>query len=122
MDWPMLGTEWEAGDVLVQNPADGIWWVLVIWALTAALVLLVTQLVVGPALRRRHFVCAQAGREVEVEFVESGLAGFRRMVAVRSCSAFDPPSAVQCRRACLDRDVRIQLPLPLRPSLEGRRP
>jgi len=122
MDWPMLGTEWEAGDVLVQNPADGIWWVLVIWALTAAVVLILVQLVVGPALRRRRFVCAQAGREVEVEFVESGFAGFRRMVAVRSCSVFDPPSAVACRRACLNRDARIRLRLPLVPSLEGRKP
>lgn len=125
MEWPMLWTEWEAGDVWVHNGADGVWWVLVIWALLVLGVLLLTQLVVGPALKRRHFVCAEAGREVEVEFEECGLTGLRRAVAVQSCSAFDPPSAVQCRRACLDRDARIKLPLSslsLMPPLPGRRP
>lgn len=122
MDWPMLWTEWEAGDVSVQNAADGVWWVLLTWALLVVGMLLLTQLVVGPVLRRRHFVCAEVGREVEVEFEEWGLAGLRRAVAVRNCSVFDPPSAVQCRRACLSRDVRVQLPLSLVPSLEGRRP
>ena len=122
MDWSMLWTEWEAGDVSVQNAADGVWWVLLIWALIVVGMLLLTQLFVEPMLKRRHFVCAEAGREVEVEFEEWGLAGLRRAVAVRSCSVFDPPSAVQCRRACRNRDVRVQLPLSLVPSLEGRRP
>ena len=122
MDWPMLWTEWEAGDVSVQNAADGVWWVLLIWALIVVGMLLLTQLVVESMLKRRHFVCAEAGREVEVEFEEWGLAGLGRAVAVRSCSVFDPPSAVQCRRDCLNRDVRVQLPLSLVPSLEGRRP
>ena len=122
MDWSMLWTEWEAGDLSVQNAADGVWWVLLIWALLTLGVLLLTQLVVEPVLRRRHFVCAEAGREVEVEFEEWGVAGLRRAMAVRSCSVFDPPSAVQCRRACLNRDVRVQLPLSLVASLEGRRP
>ena len=122
MEWPMLWTEWEAGDVWVQNAADGVWWVLLIWAATVMGVLLLTQLVVGPALKRRRFICAEAGREVEVEFEEWGLAGLRRATAVRSCSVFDPPSVVQCRRACLRRDVRVQLPLSLVPSLPGRRP
>jgi hypothetical protein len=122
MEGPMLWTEWEAGDVWVQNAADGVWWVLLIWAGVALAVLLLTQLVVGPALKRRRFVCAQAGREVEVEFEERGLAGLRRMVAVRSCSVFDPPSPVQCRRSCLNPDARIRLPLSLVPSPQGRRP
>lgn len=122
MDWPMLWTEWEAADVSVQNATDGVWWLLLIWALVVVGMLLLTQLVVEPVLKRRHFVCAEAGREVEVEFEEWGLAGLRRAVTVRSCSVFDPPSAVQCRRACLNRDVRVQLPLSLVASLEGRRP
>lgn len=122
MEWPMLWTEWEAGDVWVQNAADGVWWVLLIWAAIGMAVLLLTQLVVGPALKRRRFVCRQAGREVEVEFEERGLAGLRRAVAVRSCSVFDPPSAVRCRRFCLSPDARVRLPLSLVPSLQGRRP
>jgi len=123
MEWPMLWTEWEGGDVWVPGGADTtVWWVLMIWAALILGVLLMTQLVVGPALRRRHFVCLAAGREVEVEFEERGLAGLQRAVAVRSCSVFDPPTSVQCHRACLDRDARVQVPLALMPSLEGRRP
>jgi len=122
MELPMLWTEWGAEDVWAPNAADGVWWVLVIWALMVLGVLLLTLLVVDPALKRRRFVCVEAGREVEVEFEERGLAGLRRAVAVRSCSVFEPPSAVECRRACLSRDVRLQLPLSLVPSLEGRTP
>jgi hypothetical protein len=43
--------------------------------------------------RRRRFWCPLHRREVEVEFDERGLPGFRRQVAVKSCSVFDPPTA-----------------------------
>jgi len=62
-------------------------------------------------IARRRFWCASAEREVEVSFVESGLPGFRQPVAVRSCSMFDPPTEVTCKRDCLDRDVRVKLPM-----------
>src|ERR1700675_5073732 len=39
-------------------------------------------------VRRRRFWCDRAQGEVEVEFEEQGLIGFRRAVAVRSCSVF----------------------------------
>ena len=52
-------------------------------------------------VRRRRFWCALSRRDVEVEFAARGLPGFRR-VAVRSCSQFEPPTAVACRRACVD--------------------
>jgi hypothetical protein len=52
--------------------------------------------------RRRQFWCATAEERVEVEFAERGLPGFRRAIAVLSCSCFDPPSAIGCQRRCLD--------------------
>lgn len=69
--------------------------------------------IVGPAVRRRHFWCTRAQGEVEVEFEERGLIGFRRPVAVRSCSVFDPPTQVDCRRSCLAVGVRVRLPMTL---------
>ncbi|HEV8310281.1 MAG TPA: universal stress protein [Methylomirabilota bacterium] len=64
---------------------------------------------------RRRFWCASRRRDVEVEFVERGLPGFAVAVAVRSCSAFDPPTAIDCRRQCADAAFRRQWepPLPL---------
>lgn len=60
------------------------------------------------ATRRRRFWCALSRREVEVEFEEWGLPGLRQPVAVRSCSVFDPPTAVTCGRRCLDPVFRHQ--------------
>jgi len=64
-------------------------------------------------VRRRHFWCALERREVEVEFEERGLPGFRRQLAVRSCSVFDPPTAVACGRRCLESAYRRQWDTPL---------
>lgn len=64
-------------------------------------------------LRRRRFWCAVSRREVEVEFEERGFPGFRGAVAVKSCSAFDPPVAVSCQRRCLDATFRRQWEPPL---------
>jgi hypothetical protein len=65
--------------------------------------------------RRRKFWCALVEREVEVQFEEHGLPGLRWQYAVKSCSAFDPCSDVQCRRRCVDIAFRRQWPpaLPL---------
>ena len=57
---------------------------------------------------RRQFWCATAEERVEVEFAERGLPGFRRAIAVLSCSCFDPPSAIGCQRRCLDPTFRLQ--------------
>lgn len=79
------------------------------WGLVGALLFLFPLVVVfSRATRRRRFWCAYSRREVEVEFEEHGLPGFRRAVAVRSCSVFDPATAVRCRRRCLDTDFRRQ--------------
>jgi hypothetical protein len=53
-------------------------------------------------LRRRRCWCALQQRDVEVEVEECGPRGLRQAVAVRACSAFDPPTAVACARRCLD--------------------
>jgi hypothetical protein len=51
---------------------------------------------------RRRFWCAWSAREVEAEFEVRGLPGFRELAAVRGCTAFEPPSAIECPRRCLD--------------------
>jgi hypothetical protein len=56
---------------------------------------------------------------VEVEFEEYRLAGRQGAVAVRSCSAFDPPSEVRCSRSCLKPELRVALPESL-PFVGGR--
>jgi hypothetical protein len=55
---------------------------------------------------RRQFWCATAEERVEV--AERGLPGFRRAIAVLSCSCFDLPSAIGCQRRCLDATFRSQ--------------
>ena len=79
-------------------------------------VLLVSSEGRSRAIRRRSFWCPLSRRQVEVEFDERGLPGFRRQVAVRSCSVFDPSTAVTCGRRCTDVGFRRQwaLPLPVR--------
>ena len=69
------------------------------------------------ALRRRRLWCALVEREVEVEFEERGLPGLRWQYAVQTCTAFDPPAHVECRRRCLDVAFRRQYPPALPISL-----
>ena len=59
-------------------------------------------------LVRRRFWCAWSRRDVEVEFVERGLPGLPWAVSVQGCSAFDPPTAVECQRRCVDPAFRRQ--------------
>lgn len=88
-------------------------WSVFVWCAGAAIFALLLLPIVGRVVRRRHFWCERAGGQVEVEFEESGVMGFRRPVAVRSCSLFDPPNAVTCGRSCLTREVRLRLPMTL---------
>ena len=109
MDWPTAGPLDGSEVGMVQALADAIGWGLIILALLVAIPLVVW---VDRVRRRRRFWCAQAGREVEVEFEETGrLLGFRHPVAVRRCSEFDPATAVTCNQGCLDADARTRVPI-----------
>jgi hypothetical protein len=67
------------------------------------------------------FWCALVGREVEVEFEVRGIPGLREPSTVRSCSAFEPQTAVVCGRRCLDAGFRRQWQpaLPVHTRIEG---
>ena len=62
----------------------------------------------GVARWRRGFRCPLMKREVEVEFEGRRVLGVRWPVAVKSCTAFESPEAIECRRACVDRAFRRQ--------------
>ena len=62
----------------------------------------------GTVRRCRGFRCPLVRREVEVEFEERHLLGFRRSAGVRSCSVFEPPTAIECQRRCVDSAFRRQ--------------
>jgi hypothetical protein len=84
------------------------------WGALASLLLLVTMvLLFSRMIRRRRFWCARSQREVEVQFEEFGLPGLPYTVSVKTCSMFDPPSAVACRRRCTDVAFRRQWPAAL---------
>ena len=112
MDWPIASPGWDV-EVAWVDRVNTLGWGLLIWAGVAAILAVLLLPVVTQAVRRRRFWCARAEGEVEVEFEEQGMIGFRRAVAVRSCSVLDPPTDVSCRRSCLDQDVRVQLPMTL---------
>jgi hypothetical protein len=110
MDWPMAAPGWDVQEAWVQS-ANTFGWGVLIWAGVAATLAVLLLPIATRAVRRRRFWCAWVQGEVEVEFEEHGLIGFRRAVAVRSCSVFDPPTHVGCRRSCLDQAVRVRLPM-----------
>ena len=92
----------------VETMSEAYGWVFVAWAgALVALLLLLTLLSVPEA--RWRFWCVGARRTVEVVFEEFGLSGRRYIVAVRSCSAFDPPTDVRCHCACLSGAGRVPL-------------
>jgi heme exporter protein D len=112
MDWPIASPGWDVQVAWVDR-ASMLGWGVLIWAGVAATLAVLLLPIASRAVRRRRFWCARAQREVEVEFEEHGLIGFRRAVAVRSCSVFDPPMHVHCRRSCLDQDARARLAMTL---------
>jgi heme exporter protein D len=112
MDWPIASPVWDAQEAWVDS-ASMFGWGLLIWAGVVATFAVLLLPIISRTIRRRRFWCDRAQGEAEVEFEEHGFIGFRRAVAVRSCSVFDPPTHVRCRRSCLDRDVRVRLPMTL---------
>lgn len=114
MEWLAEWSGQEVQEAWAQQLAD-----LLAWGLLGALLLLFLLLVLFPStVKRRRFWCHLNRREVEVEFEERGVPGWRQPVAVKSCSVFDPPTAVTCRRHCLDPAFRRQWPpaLPIETS------
>lgn len=105
MDWPMEpgGGGLDVQGAWVQSAANVLAWGIFGWGVVVAIMVSLAALAVR--VRRRRFWCDQAQREVEVEFEERGLPGFRRATAVLSCSVFEPPTAVRCRGYCLGYDV-----------------
>ena len=102
MELPIEWSKDPAAAMSVQSLCDALG-----WGMLAALFLVVPLAVLfARVIRRRHFWCPQARREVEVEFMDEGLPGMRRSANVWSCSAFDPPTAVTCRRECADPEFR----------------
>jgi hypothetical protein len=65
------------------------------------------------SVKRKRFWCRQAGRDVEVRYQTRGLPGLRWITGVKSCTAFDPRSAVTCTRKCIDPDTRRAWDVPL---------
>lgn len=119
MDWLMLSNEWDGNQAWVQSAAEGLGWGILLWAAVAGTILILAPLAGATVSRHRRFWCNRAGGAVEVEFEEYTLGGRQGAVAVRSCSAFDPPSEVRCSRSCLKPELRVALPESL-PFVGGR--
>ena len=62
----------------------------------------------GTVRRSRCFRCPLMRREVEVEFLERWILGVRCSATPDRCSAFEVPTALECRRRCVDRAFRNQ--------------
>jgi hypothetical protein len=77
----------------------------------------------GATRRRRGFRCPLMRREVEVEFLDRWLLGVRCSATPTRCSAFEAPTAIECRRPCTDRSFRQvwEFALPVAGRAEGRR-
>ena len=75
----------------------------------------------GTVRRARAFRCPLARREVEVEFLERWILGVRRATTPLRCSAFEVPTAIECRHACVDRAFRTRWESPLARPHEARR-
>jgi hypothetical protein len=96
MDWyPVPYMEIEQ----VDPPVDG--GLLSAWLVVAVIVLAAAALWYRQHGVRHSFWCATAEREVEVRLGRG---------CVKSCSAFEDPTAIACARRCLDRSFRVQWP------------
>lgn len=109
MDFLMTPEGWDGGEVaLVQTMADAMGWASFISAVGFVLVALVLTVFATRVLRRRVFWCPGVGREAEVEFEDLGVAGFRAR-NVLTCSVFENPREITCRRACRATGGRVGL-------------
>jgi hypothetical protein len=63
--------------------------------------------------KKVRFWCRQAERDVEVMYQTRGLPGLRWITGVKSCTAFEPRTAVTCTRRCMDPDCRRGWDVPL---------
>lgn len=63
-----------------------------------------------PETRRVSFWCRDKGRMVTVKFACPGSFLFRKDTEILSCSAFEDPGLINCRRGCLDPSYRASLP------------
>lgn len=107
MDFPVQVLDFQ----LAQEWADlmraflmGLTWMAVLGALAILLGSVVEASC--SAVRSRRFWCPSIGRDVQVQFDECGPPGFRHVLRVVECSAFEPPSAIACRRVCRDATCR----------------
>ena len=119
MDFLMTPEGWHGQEVaVIQTVADAMGWGSFAWAVGFALLALLLTIFARRVVRRRAFWCPGAAREVEVDFEDRGLFGFRRR-GVLACSAFERPGEVTCERHCVHADGR--LPLPFDPPYRIRR-
>ena len=103
MEWPIEWSTPGVSDAVIRRVTNALGWAV----LVAFLILRpLAVLLFSATTRRRRFWCAQSRRDVEVELELGGIPGFRRPAAVRHRSVFDPPTAVRCRRLCLDSSYR----------------
>ena len=120
MDWMAPGSS-DGLDGFMQLWVDGlvrVFGVTLIVVLLCLVVFAILGLWSSESVRRR-FWCRVARRNVEVEFALRGL--LPRIVAVKSCSAFEAGTAISCRRRCLDASFRRQWE-PALPLLTRRGP
>ena len=110
MDFLMTPEGWTGEETaMMQTVADAIGWASIIWAVGFALLALLLTLLAARVVRREAFWCPGVRREVEVEFEDTGLLGFRRR-DVLTCSALEHPGEITCGRDCLRAGGRVRLP------------
>jgi hypothetical protein len=122
MDWPVevmasqLAQDWEE---LMRALSAVLGWTVSLGVLAIALGSVIAASC--RTVRPRRFWCPSAGRDVEVLFEEWGPPGFRQTLRVAECSAFEPASAVACRRGCKDATRRRPAASPVPGGLMGSR-
>ena len=108
MDFVMTPGGWTGEETeVIRSVAEAMGWASLAWAVAFVLLALGLTLLATQVLRRRAFWCPGVGREVEVEFQDRGLLGFRAR-SVLSCSAFEDTREITCDRACVTEEGRVQ--------------
>lgn len=78
-------------------------WTLPIGILSVLAILLLVPLfeLAGTSLRSATFWCPFSKRKVTASFAEKGALGIGTRIDVCSCTAFEDPDVVTCRKGCL---------------------